>query len=104
MFKTDKTDAASDHSITADDIYLSKPIVYAYDAWAESESARKEKSNEAAKCKEDSADKVAAVPNLPFVKEAPAVGPKSAARNGNGNGKAPAQNVEGHNLDTVAAR
>jgi hypothetical protein len=44
MFKTDKVDAMSIHSITADDIYLDKRTVYAYDAWAENEVARKEKA------------------------------------------------------------
>lgn len=41
-----KTPAAppsdSDHSITADDVYLAKPVVYAYDAWAEAVAREKQ--------------------------------------------------------------
>lgn len=38
-----KSDTGSEHSITADDLYLAKPVKYAYDAWAESEATRKER-------------------------------------------------------------
>lgn len=43
-----KTDADSDsHSITADEVYLAKPVKYAYDAWAE--AMQREKDEAAAK-------------------------------------------------------
>lgn len=40
-----KTDADSDsNSITADEVYLSKPVKYAYDAWAEAMQREKEEA------------------------------------------------------------
>lgn len=38
------SDAASDRSITADEVYLAKPIKYAYDAWAEAMQREKEEA------------------------------------------------------------
>lgn len=40
-----KPDPDSDsHSITADEVYLSKPVTYAYDAWAEAMQREKEEA------------------------------------------------------------
>ncbi|CAK9784812.1 hypothetical protein CC85DRAFT_259921 [Cutaneotrichosporon oleaginosum] len=45
------SDAASDHSVTADEVYLAKPIEYAYDAWAEAMQREKEEAAAAAAAK-----------------------------------------------------
>jgi hypothetical protein len=42
------SDAASDRSVTADDVYLAKPVKYAYDAWAEAVQREKEEAAAAA--------------------------------------------------------
>lgn len=39
-----KPDEPIDHEVTADEVYLAKPIVYAYDAWAEALQREKEEA------------------------------------------------------------
>jgi hypothetical protein len=97
MFKEKevKADTASDHSITADDVYFDRPVVYAYDAWAESEQVRREKGqvpSEGCAKTDDGVDSLKRSSANSTVKD---VLSKSAIRpstgNGNGNSRAPAE-------------
>lgn len=100
MFKTEKekTDTASEHSITADDVFFDKPVVYAYDAWAESELMRKEKgyvATESDAKTDDGAEGPKHASANSAIKDAMLNKSASALRAGNGNSngntKAPAE-------------